>query len=204
MLEALDDRTRLPEIPDTGCLLGDLVAGIREHFWFCADRTFTAFVFRLMAEAKSDRRLEKAIGPGFEERRARNLAVIHRAIARGELPSDVDGNAILDGSLTIGLSWMGKGVMPPEQEIVCAMQGLIAKATAAGAPTRPPRSPKPAGAYRLYLFDSAPAGFGRITEIQTLQLASEDLAIDQANARRRGGYAELWIEGHLVRIFDAG
>jgi AcrR family transcriptional regulator len=204
LLDVVDERARLPTIPDAGSLLGDLVAGVQAHFWFCGDRTFTAFIFCVMAEAKCDSRLQKKLGPGFEQRRARNLAMIERAVARGELPPDVDGNAILDASLTMGLAWMGKGVMPPEAEIVCAMQALIAKAKAAvHAPTRSPRSsPKPAAAYRLYLFDGAPAGLGRITEVQTLELASEDLAIDAANARRRGGYAELWKEGHLVRIFD--
>jgi hypothetical protein len=50
-------------------------------------------------------------------RRGRNRVLIERAVARGELAPDVDGDAILDEILGLVLAWMGTGGTPSEREV---------------------------------------------------------------------------------------
>jgi AcrR family transcriptional regulator len=129
MLDALDDRARLAELPDEGSLLGDLTAYACAYLKVCAEPSFVAFMFYLLAETKSDPDLLKKLGPGFIERRTRNRALIERAVARGELPADADGDAILDAVLGQCLAWMGQGNIPPPDDIRRFIAQLIAPAS---------------------------------------------------------------------------
>ena len=126
MLDALDDRARLATLPDEGSLLDDLTAYARAYLDVCAEPRFVAFMFYLLAETRSDPGLLKKLGPGFVERRARNRALIERAVARGELPAETNGDAILDAVLGQCLAWMGQGDIPPPEDIRRFVAQLIA------------------------------------------------------------------------------
>jgi AcrR family transcriptional regulator len=128
MLDAFDERARLPELPDKGNLQDDLVAYVLAYYDQCRDPTFAAFMFQLLVATRSDDSVREKLGPGFYQRRARNRALIGRAVARAELPYDVDGNEILDAILGLALSWMGTGKAPSRRETARAVGRLIAQA----------------------------------------------------------------------------
>jgi hypothetical protein len=128
LLDAVDERTRLPRLPDTGNLSDDLVIYMFGHLELAGDETFRLLMFRLLAEAKLDVDLHRRFEPGFTDRRARNLILIERAIDRGELPADVDGDELLDAVLGLGLAMLGKGLPPQEPEVRRAVEQVIARA----------------------------------------------------------------------------
>jgi AcrR family transcriptional regulator len=128
LLDAFDERTRLPTLPDTGNLPDDLVIYVLGHIKPAGDGSFRLLMFRLLAEMKSNPDLYKRFEPGFVDRRARNLILIDRAIARGELPADVEGDAVLDAMLGLGLSLLGKGLPPKEPDVRRAVDKVIARA----------------------------------------------------------------------------
>jgi AcrR family transcriptional regulator len=203
LLDAVDERWRLPELPDTGSLEGDLIAYARDYARLCADPALTRVFFYLAAEVKSDPTLWARVEPGFIARRARNHVLIERAVARGELPPSINGDAILDALLSLGTSWNGAGRTPADAEIRCAVEAVIAQARDGGKVRAARARADPAKPYRLYLFDRSPqAQSGRIAEVEALAGPSDSQAIAVANARRSGRYAELWKESHLIRIFD--
>jgi hypothetical protein len=203
LLAALDERTRLPVLPDTGCLLDDLVAHVQGYRRHLDDPTYSAIVFYLLGEARTDPCLRAKIAPGSKERRRRNLVLIERAVARGELPAGVDGDAILNAVLGLGISWLSTRQVLDDHEVRRAVEQAIASVLGAASPRG--RIPKatPAHAYSLYLFGAAPdAGGGRVAEARAIERASEGEAIAEADAQRRGRYAELWKEGRVLRIFE--
>jgi hypothetical protein len=128
LLDAFDERTRLPTLPDTGNLSDDLVIYVLDHIKPAGDESFRLLMFRLLAEMKSNADLYKRFEPGFVDRRARNLTLIDRAIARGELPADVDGDEVLDAMLGLGISLLGQGLPPQELEVRRAVDLVIARA----------------------------------------------------------------------------
>jgi AcrR family transcriptional regulator len=205
LIEAIDERARLPELPDTGNLIDDLVVYERDYARYCGDPALVKVLFFFFAAATSNPEVRARLGPGFAERRRRNLVLIERAVARGELPPDADGNAILDAMLSLSLAWGATGGAPPEPEIRCAVERAIAEPFAGRAQRAPPPKLGPQGAYRLYLFETSPTDRrGRVAEVAGLEGPTEDDAVAEANARRGGRYAELWRERQLVRIFDEG
>jgi len=117
LLETLDERTRLAELPDTGSLAEDLAAYAEAYLRQCADPGFAAFMFRLIGEAHADPAVRKVLAPGVVWRRARNRLMIERALARGEIAPETDGDAILDDVLTTCISWMGRGMSPTADDI---------------------------------------------------------------------------------------
>jgi AcrR family transcriptional regulator len=125
LLEALDDRMRLPALPDTGCVLADLAAYAEAYLDLFRDPVFTAFVFRLMAVARWNPELAQRLQRGFAARRAVNSILIERAVERGELATDCDPDVILNAVLALVLSWAGTGKAPPREEISCAIERLI-------------------------------------------------------------------------------
>ena len=125
LADALDDRARLPRLPNTGSLLGDLTAYARGYFDSCSDPEFAAFMFYLMAQVRQDAGLRRRLTPGFESRRSQNRMLIARGVARGELPPDADADLILDEVLALVLSWMGQGAAPPDWAIGLAIQSVI-------------------------------------------------------------------------------
>jgi len=126
MLDALDDRARLPVLPDRGSLLSDLVAYAQAYLDVCSEPKFVAFMFYLLAQTKSDPSLLAKLDPGFVERRTRNRVLIERAVTRGDLPPGVDGDAILDAILSQCIAWMGTGTTPSPEEISGVIEQLIA------------------------------------------------------------------------------
>jgi AcrR family transcriptional regulator len=128
LIDAFDERVRQPSLPDKGRLLDDLVAYALAYHAQCADPPFTACMFQLLAEMRLDASLLRKLRPGFFVRRGRNRVMIDRAVARGELPPDVDGDAILDGVLAFCVSRIGVGETPPEPDVRTAIGRLIDKA----------------------------------------------------------------------------
>jgi hypothetical protein len=128
VLDAFDERLRLPQLPDEGSLRGDLVAYVVALNDRCSDPSFRAFIFELFAAMKADVSLLKRLGPDFRQRRSRNRGLIERAVARGELPPEVDGDAILDAVLKLRFAWMGRGEAPSLQQIERAIEQVIAQA----------------------------------------------------------------------------
>ncbi len=128
LLATLDERIRLPALPDTGCLLDDLIAYAQGFLAIYQDPTFSAFIFRLMGEALSNRAFAERLAPDFVNRRANNRRLTERAVLRGELTAGCDADRILDGILTLVITWAGNRRVPPRDEISCAIERLIAKA----------------------------------------------------------------------------
>jgi AcrR family transcriptional regulator len=205
MLDALDERTTLPRLPDEGSLVGDLGAYALAYYERCSDPVFTAFMFKLLAATKSDPGVRRKFSPDFVKRRARNRVMIERAVARGELAANVDGDAILDAVLGLGLCWLGKGKAPCRREIGCAIARLIAAAQNPDARASEARSTSETlGGYRLYLFEPPQAAtLGRTAQVHHVGSHSDDQAIEEANERRGGRYAELWKRDRLLMIFSA-
>jgi AcrR family transcriptional regulator len=205
MLDALDERARLPRLPDEGSLLADLVAYALAYQEQCSDPVFAAFMFKLLAAAKADPKVCSKLGPDFMKRRARNRLLIGRAVARGEAPADVDGDAILDGMLNLGFSWLGTGNAPSRKDVERAIAQLIAKAQNPDLRSVELRPKCDAiGDYRLFLFGPPPdANPGRAAQAHHVASHSDDHAIDEANDRRGGRYAELWKRDRLLMIFSA-
>jgi hypothetical protein len=198
LLEAIDDRTRLPTLPDTGNLIDDLVAYARGHARLGADAMSLKFMSRLRAEPSPD--LRRRLAPGFVDRRVRNLVVIQRAVARGEAPPDIDGNAILDAMVDLSASLARTDRPWPEPDLRRAVQDIVAGVQRA--PTNVPTDAA-AGVYKLFLFDPAgdERGLGN-AEPEALGSHTDGAAIANANARRGGRYAELWKDGVLLHIFE--
>jgi hypothetical protein len=200
LLDAFDERTRLPTLPDAGNLSDDLVIYVHEHVRLAGDETFRMLMFRLLGEMKSHADLHKRFEPGFADRRARNLVLIDRAIARGELPADVDGDAVLDAVLGIGISLLGKGLPVDEMELRRAVDEVIARARHLGASVSATAAEASVtSVYRLFLFEAR----GRPSaKAQALDCHSDAEAIAEADLRRGGRYAELWKEDCLLQLFE--
>jgi AcrR family transcriptional regulator len=126
LLEALDEKTRLPELPDTGHLIDDLVAYAQAYLELYQDPVFTAFMFQLIGSAGVDAEFARRLDPGFMARRAVNNLLIERAIKRGELAAGRDPEPILNGVLLMVLSWAGVGRTPSREEMSSAFEPLIA------------------------------------------------------------------------------
>jgi hypothetical protein len=203
LAEALDDGVRIPEVPDTGNLEDDLVIYAQAYGYGGPKPALVKAMYYLFAIAKSDATTREKLGPGFAERRMRNLGMIRRAVARGELAAKADGNALLDALLSLGLTWNATGGVPPEPEVRRIVRGLIATAKRSDRTSPKPVRKAEKGDYRLYLFEGSPTqGVARVSERAPLEAKSEDAAIAQADARRGGRYAELWKGDGLIRIFD--
>jgi hypothetical protein len=200
LLDAFDEQTRLPMLPDTGNLLDDLVIYVLDHVKLAGDATFRMFMFRLLAEMKVRADLRKRFEPDFVDRRARNLILIDRAIARGELPADVDGDAVLDAVLGLGISLLGNGLPSHELEVRRAVEQVIARARNLGASVSATAAEAPVtSVYRLFLFETR----GRPSaKAQALECHSDAEAIAEADLRRGGRYAELWKEDWLLQLFE--
>jgi AcrR family transcriptional regulator len=128
LIDAFDERARLARLPDKGGLSDDLVAYAQAYHAQCSNPPFTACLFQLLAAMGLDAGLLQKLAPGFFVRRGKARVMIDRAVARGELPPDVDGDAILDGVLGFCLSRMGVGETPSEPDVRTAIGRLIDKA----------------------------------------------------------------------------
>jgi len=125
LIDAFDERVRLPSLPDEGRLLDDLVAYAQAYHAQCSDPPFTACMFQLLAAMRLDASLLNRLAPGFLVRRGQTRIMIDRGVARGELPPEVDADAILDGVIGFCLSRIGVGETPSEPEVRDAIGRLI-------------------------------------------------------------------------------
>lgn len=83
--------------PDTGSLRGDLVALMSGLHDAMCHPLVNRIIPAVLAEAGHDPELERVLRDSVETpRRANGAKVLHRAIARGELPSDCDIDLALD------------------------------------------------------------------------------------------------------------
>src|SRR5471030_783788 len=101
------------EVPDTGSLAGDLQALARAVVASIGSAEGSAMIQNLIVvTAASDALAEE--GPKFwAERLELTGAIVHRAIARGELPSDVNANLIIEtliGPLYVRLLFTGEPI----------------------------------------------------------------------------------------------
>jgi AcrR family transcriptional regulator len=128
LIDALEERGRLHTLADIGSLHDELVDYVRFLLHLYSDSSFAAFTFYLMAAVRTDASLGEQFGRSSAQRRVRNRIMIERAVARGELPSGVDGDAILDGILGWVLSWGGTGSTPSQEEIEAMVGRLITRA----------------------------------------------------------------------------
>ena len=125
LLDAFNEHTRPPSLPDTGDLLDDLVAyatGFLEAF---ADPVFAAVYFYIFAETRLNHELRAQVRAGFGDRRARNRTLVERAVARGELKPQLRTDLILDAIMGLAMIWAGSPTPPSELEVRLMIGRLI-------------------------------------------------------------------------------
>ncbi len=84
-------------VPDTGTLRGDLVALLNQLSAAMRHPLASRIIPAVVAEAGRDPELERVLRDTIEiPRRAGVADIVHRAIARGELPDDCDVELALD------------------------------------------------------------------------------------------------------------
>ncbi|AGP53138.1 TetR/AcrR family transcriptional regulator [Streptomyces rapamycinicus] len=87
----------LVELPDTGSLRGDVLAGLRAVADWLTHPRFSRILPDLIAEAQRDQELSQALARCIgEPRRARMTDALDRAVERGELSPDLDRELALD------------------------------------------------------------------------------------------------------------
>ncbi|WP_413104427.1 TetR/AcrR family transcriptional regulator [Streptomyces sp. Inha503] len=87
----------LVELPDTGTLRGDVLAGLRAVADWLTHPRFSRILPDLIAEAQRDEELSRALAHCIgEPRRARMSDALDRAVERGELSPDLDRELALD------------------------------------------------------------------------------------------------------------
>jgi AcrR family transcriptional regulator len=85
------------ETPDTGSLRGDVRALLEANLRLLRHPMTSRILADLMAETRRDRRLEAALRSGVQDqRRAKGVTMLERAIVRRELPADLDRELALD------------------------------------------------------------------------------------------------------------
>lgn len=86
----------ITDVPDTGSLEGDVQALLRSFRRVLRHPLIRRIVPDLQAERSRSGELEAVLAPFTAARRARGMALIERAIARGELTREVDVELALD------------------------------------------------------------------------------------------------------------
>lgn len=83
------------DVPDTGSLRGDLLAMAMKTVHMCQTPTGRG-ILRMLQVERADPEVEVLAQALRERRQQRNRALLERAIARGELPKDVNTELLLD------------------------------------------------------------------------------------------------------------
>ena len=102
-------------VPDTGSLRGDLAQVYANELAFAGSATGAALIRYLVHEATRDERFAALFRSSLQASRDAADLMVDRAIARGELDSDVDRELLwelLPGTLTLRLV-MGEPMPPP-------------------------------------------------------------------------------------------
>ncbi|MEA2213825.1 MAG: hypothetical protein QOF83_3773 [Solirubrobacteraceae bacterium] len=86
-----------PQVPDTGSLVGDLLALVRPWARQLARKRYGRIIAALVSSAQNDPVFGKEYRTRFvQPRREPARTILARAGARGEIPADVDLEAVLD------------------------------------------------------------------------------------------------------------
>lgn len=96
MLLLMGDIYAQVPVPDTGSLRRDLVILMRDIVTVWRDPAHVQYLSALVAAQHENADLARAYLQQFEHRRAATSQIVVRAIERGELASDVDGDLLLD------------------------------------------------------------------------------------------------------------
>jgi AcrR family transcriptional regulator len=125
LLDAFHEHITPPALPDTGDLLGDLVAYANGFLGLFKDPVFAACYYYIFAETRLNPELRAKVREGFSGRRARNHLLIERAVGRGEPKPDLRADVILDAILGLVMSWAGSPTPPSEGEMALIIKRLI-------------------------------------------------------------------------------
>ncbi len=90
-----DIYAQLP-VPDTGSLRDDLVILMRQIVTLWRDPAHVRYLSGLTAAKHENVELARADSQQFEQRRVDTSAIVARAVQRGELAPDADGDLLLD------------------------------------------------------------------------------------------------------------
>lgn len=96
MLLLMDGIYAQAPVPDTGSLRSDLVILMREIVVIWRDPAHVQYLSALVAAQHENADLALAYQQQFEQRRAATSAIVTRAVARGDLAPDADGDLLLD------------------------------------------------------------------------------------------------------------
>jgi len=96
LLETIVEHGPAAEDPDTGRLRDDLLAAVGPFSAFLGDGATRAMLLSMLAEAARDPVMEDLHRRSTEVRRDVLRRIVARAVARGELPYDVEVEQLLD------------------------------------------------------------------------------------------------------------
>lgn len=96
MLLLMDGIYAQAPVPDTGSLRSDLVILMCEIAVIWRDPAHVRYLSALVAAQHENADLALAYQQQFEQRRAATSAIVTRAVARGDLAPDADGDLLLD------------------------------------------------------------------------------------------------------------
>ncbi len=96
LLLLMDDIYAHVPVADTGSLRGDLVALMREIVIVWRDPANVEYLGALVAAQHENADLGLAYRQQLEDRRAATSVIVTRAVKRGELAADADGDLLLD------------------------------------------------------------------------------------------------------------
>lgn len=96
MLLLMDGIYAQAPVPDTGSLRSDLVILMREIVVIWRDPAHVRYLSALVTVQHENVDLALAYQQQFEQRRAATSAIVTRAVARGDLAPDADGDLLLD------------------------------------------------------------------------------------------------------------
>jgi AcrR family transcriptional regulator len=106
------DRTPPLTPADKGGIVEDLVSVVLEFINIVRTTALSAALPVLVGERSKNPALAEAFDPWLERRRAAVKQIVERAVARGELPADIDLNTAEDmvmGPVILRLFFYGKG-----------------------------------------------------------------------------------------------
>jgi len=122
------------ELPDSGSLRGDVLAALRAVADWLTHPQFSRIVPDLVAEARRDEALARAMADTIGgPRRARAVVLLDRAVARGELPPDTDRELALDLLAALVYWRIAVRGVPPEPGYLERTADLVTHALAGGA-----------------------------------------------------------------------
>ena len=123
---ARERSVQLVEVPDTGSLRGDLTALARAVAANIGSEVGSAMTKTLVAAAATSPSVAEVTHAFWAERLRLTGAIVARAIARDELPADVDANVVIEslvGALYVRLLLTGE---PLDDDVADQVAGAVA------------------------------------------------------------------------------